>query len=289
MDFEERLYKIARRKAEVQRRRFIRKYGPVDKMERFPRAIYERNHVDVSKATIDNLNKRMNCGGYALEIDGCFFPNGDSLSGYVSTILERYSFVRLLGEIPLQDDEYLVFYRFIDYEEKKGQNNGHHFIKVNDDGLVVEKFGCETPQIFKGWHERYEDSPEVVFAVKKDHDNEIDNDIDGGFNWLRIDKGLNFEGSILQSILKKSNKFEYHGHSFRLKKSAEEELFVTDEKGEIVAEVLVEGEDIAVGIKDGKEEYIENFSGPVKPIIENGRLVNLDEFKRKREEQDREI
>lgn len=288
MDFEEKLYQIARRKAEVQRRRFIRKHGPVDKMDKFPRAIYERNLANVSKATIENLNKRMNCGGYALEIDGGFLPNGDSLSGYVSAILDRYSFVRLLGDTPLQDDEYLVFYRYIDYEKNNGQNKGHHFIKVNDDGLVVEKFGSETPQIFKGWDERYANSPEVTFAVKKDHDNEINNDIDSGFNWLRLHKGLDFEGSALQSILKKSNQFEYHGHKFNLKKTAEKELFVTDEKGVVVAEVRVEGENIAVGIREGKEDYVENFSGPVKPIIENGRLVNLDEFKKEKAYEDKE-
>lgn len=106
--------------------------------------------------------------------------------------------------------------------------------------------------------------------------------------YLNVINLLDFEGSIYQSILKKSNQFEYHGHSFRLKKSTEEELFVIDEKGEVVAEVLVEGEDIAVGIKEEKEEYVENYSGPVKPIIENGRLINLDEFKRIREE-DREL
>lgn len=289
MDFEERLYKIIMRQSRIKRLQYLRKHGPEDKMKPYPKSVYEENFKSPTKRTITGFNRRMNCGGYALEIDGCLFPNGDTLGGYVSSLLERYKFIRLLGDKPLQDDEYLVFYRFFEYEKNKGRNNGHHFIKVNDDGLVVEKSGSEHLRIFEGWDERYDDSPEVAFAVKKEHDNEIDNDLDMWFNWIDIKKGLDFEGSIYQSILNKSNQFEYHGHKFNLKKSAEEELFVTDEKGEIVAEVLVEGEDIAVGIKEGKEDYVENFSGPVKPIIENGRLVNLDEFKKGKGEQEIEL
>lgn len=288
MDFEERLYKIIMRQSRIKRLQFLRKHGPESEMEPYPKAIYEKKLKSPTKRTITGFNKRMNCGGYALEIDGCLFPNGDTLGGYVSSLLKRYKFIRLLGDKPLQDDEYLVFYRFLEYERNKGRNNGHHFIKVNDDGLVVEKFGSEPIRIFKGWNEKYKDSPEVAFAVKKEHDNEIDSDLDMWFNWIEIKKGLDFEGSIYQAILQRNNQFEYHGHNFRLKKSSEDELFITDEKGEIVAEVLVEGKDIAVGIKEGKEEYVENYSGPVKPIIENGRLVNLAEFKMVREE-DREL
>ena len=289
MDFEERLYKIIMRQSRIKRLQFLRKHGPESEMETYPKAIYEEKLKSPTKRTITGFNKRMNCGGYALEIDGCLFPNGDTLGGYVSSLLKRYKFIRLLGDRPLQDDEYLVFYRFIEYERNKGRNNGHHFIKVNDDGLVVEKFGSEPLRIFKGWNERYKDSPEVAFAVKKEHDNEIDSELDMWFNWIEIKKGLDFEGSIYQAILQRNNQFEYHGHNFRLKKSSEDELFITDEKGEIVAEVLVEGKDIAVGIKEGKEEYVENYSGPVKPIIENGRLVNLEQFKRVKEEPEMEM
>ena len=287
MDFEERLYKLIMRKSRIKRFQYLRKYGPESEMELYPKMIYEDNYKFPTKRTITGFNKRMNCAGYALEIDGCLFPNGDTLGGYVSSLLERYKFIRLLGNKPLQDDEYLVFYRLFEYEKNKGRNNGHHFIKVNDDGLVVEKCGSNSLRIFEGWDERYKDSPEVAFAVKKEHDNEIDNDLDFWFNWIQIEKGLDFEGSIYQSVLKKSNQFEYHGHTFRLKKSTEDELFITSENGEIVADVLVEGEDILVEIRKGKEEYVENFSGPVKPIIRDGKLVNLDEFKRTRADQER--
>lgn len=289
MDFEEKLYKIIMRQSRIKRLQHLRKYGPENKMEPYPKSVYEENFKFPTKRTITGFNRRMNCGGYALEIDGCLFPNGDTLGGYVSSLLERYKFIRLLGDKPLQDDEYLVFYRFFEYEKNKGKNNGHHFIKVNEDGLVVEKCGSEQLRIFEGWDERFEDSPEVAFAVKKEHDNEIDNELDMWFNWIDIKKGLDFEGSIYKSILNKSNQFEYHEHIFRLKKSTEEEIFVTDEKGEIVADVLVEGEDIAVGIREGKEDFVENYSGPVKPIIENGKLVNLEEFKKARNQEEREI
>ena len=289
MDFEEKLYKIIMRQSRIKRFQYLMKHGSESEMQPYDKAVYEKNYKSPTKRTITGFNKRMNCGGYALEIDGCLFPNGDTLDGYVSSLLERYKFIRLLGNEPLQNDEYLVFYRFFEYEENNGRNNGHHFIKVNDDGLVVEKCGSEPPRIFEGWDERFKDSPEVAFAVKKEHDNEIDSEIDMWFNWVEIKEGLDFEGSIYQAILQKNNQFEYHGHNFRLKKSSEDEIFITDEKGEIVAEVLVEGEDIAVGIKEGKEGYVENYAGPVKPIIENGRLVNLAEFKKGKDEQEIEL
>lgn len=289
MDFEEKLYKIIMRQSRIKRFQYLMKHGSESEMQPYDKAVYEKNYKSPTKRTITGFNKRMNCGGYALEIDGCLFPNGDTLDGYVSSLLERYKFIRLLGNEPLQNDEYLVFYRFFEYEENNGRNNGHHFIKVNDDGLVVEKCGSEPPRIFEGWDERFKDSPEVAFAVKKEHDNEIDSEIDMWFNWIEIKEGLDFEGSIYQAILQKNNQFEYHGHKFRLKKSSEDEIFITDEKGEIVAEVLVEGEDIAVGIKEGKEGYVENYAGPVKPIIENGRLVNLAEFKKGKGEQEIEL
>ena len=283
MDFEEAIYQSLRRKEEVLRRRFIRKYGNINQMRPYARAVFEKKHGNTTKSTIKGINKRINCGGYALEIDGVFLPNEDSLSGYVSNILEHYDFIRLLGDEPLHDDEYLVFYRFFKYSENDGNNKGHHFIKVNSDGLVVEKCGNEPVRIFEGWDERYNESPEVAFAVRKDHDFEIGNVLDSDSNIIRLEKGLDFEGSIFKAILQKNNQVNYHGHSFRLKKSSNEELFVISETGSIVAEVVIDGEDTKVVITEGQEDYIENFSGFVKPIIRNGRLINIDEFRRVKE------
>lgn len=288
MDFEETIYKIVRRKADIQRRRFIRKYGTLKNMTELGRKVYKKKYENVTEHAIKGFNKRMNCGGYALEIDSFLLPNGDSLSGYVSSILERYKFVRLLGDMPLQDDEYLVFYRFYKYTKNQGKNKGHHFIKVNDDGLVVEKCGDGAPRIFESWDENYTDSPEVVFAVKKDHNGEIDPNLEKDFKWLKIEAGLDFQGSVERALLQKSNQFEYHGHLFRLKKSVNQ-VYVTTEEGKIVANVVIEREKFRLELRKNQEDYVENLSGPVKPIIKNGKLINIDEFKKIREDQDREL
>ena len=283
MEFEEAIYQALRRKEEVLKRRFIRKYGNLNQMRPYTRAVYEKKHGNTTKSTIKGVNKRINCGGYALEIDGVFLPNEDSLSGYVSSILEHYDFIRLLGDEPLHDDEYLVFYRFFKYSENEGKNKGHHFIKVNSDGLVVEKCGSEPVRIFEGWDERFKESPEVAFAVRKNHDYEIENVLESDSNLIKLEKGLDFEGSIFKAILQRNNQLIYHGHSFRLKKSSNEELFVINENGDIVAEVIIDGENTKVLITKGKEDYVENFSGFVRPIIQNGRLINIDEFRNRKQ------
>lgn len=286
MDLEEKIMKLMLNKMQKQKDRWIKEHGPIEDLNDFDKAYYEECIKDVNANAIKLGSQRINCGGYALKIDGCLFPNGDTFAGYISGLLERYDFIRLLGDTPLQDDEYLVFYRISEYEENGGKNEGHHFIRVDDDGLVVDKCGGEAPRIFPGWGNLYENSPEAVFAVKKDHDDLFEKTGvlrgESGF----IEKGLDFEGAVSKAISEESNIFEYHCHTFKLKKSTDEDIFVINEEGEIIAEVLTDGVEIAVGIKEEKEEYVENYSGPVKPIIKNGRLVNLDEFKKAKEEQD---
>ena len=75
---------------------------------------------------------------------------------------------------------------------------------------------------------------------------------------------------------------------FRLKKSVNQ-VYVTTEEGKIVANVVIEREKFRLELRKNQEDYVENLSGPVKPIIKNGKLINIDEFKKIREDQDREL
>ena len=47
------------------------------------------------------FNQRINCGGYALEIDSCIFLQGLSFDRAVSSLLEQLPFIRLLGNTEL--------------------------------------------------------------------------------------------------------------------------------------------------------------------------------------------
>ena len=82
----------------------------------------------VSNRVEEDFNFYINCGGYALEIDTCIFPGENDFEKDVSSILELFPFVRLIGDTKLQEDEYLVLFR--------ASKNGHHFIKQEDKPFV---------------------------------------------------------------------------------------------------------------------------------------------------------
>lgn len=275
MGFEEEFFEILKKRAEEFKKFYIENYGKEENMTLNDRSYYERNYKNSTKVAVSRFNDRINCGGYALEMDACFFPNGEKFSNYISSLLDNFKFIRLLGDEPLHDDEYLVFYRFINFEQNNGSNHGHHFIKVEDDGLVVEKFGCGKPVIFQGWDKRYQDSPEVVFAVKKNHNHYFDS----RGSLTNFKGGLDFEETVSTAIIEKSNSFTYHSHNYSLKKKQNGEAVVVDKNGDIVAEILTDDNVVVVDVVNGKEDYIENLTGPVKPIIQNGKLINFKEFK----------
>lgn len=218
------------------------------------------------------FNQRINCGGYALKIDQWFSPTGQSnFSKSVSSILEKFPFVRLLGDKLLEDDEYLVIYR-----APKGENTGHHFIRVDSDAIVREKNGNEEPRIFKDWG-NLKDCEEALFAVKKEHKM-------FGYNPEEINynhKGLDFNESVAKAISEQQNLFSYHNHSFCLKKSKQDEVFVTTTDGHIVAYVIADKDDCLVEVIESEKKYVENTSGTINPIINNGRLINYEQFKSK--------
>ena len=84
--------------------------------ELFSENLYSKNYSEELKNKIEEdtnfrFNQLINCGGYAFKIDAAVFPIGNDFGQSVSRILEHFPFVRLLGDKPLQEDEYLVFYR----------------------------------------------------------------------------------------------------------------------------------------------------------------------------------
>lgn len=73
--------------------------------------------------------------------------------------------------------------------------------------------------------------------------------------------------------------FSYHNHSFCMKKSKQDEVFVTTIEGQIVAYVIIDENDCLVEIIESQKRYVENFSGAINPIICNGKLMNFEQFK----------
>lgn len=228
----------------------------------------ERLEEHIATETDYWTNYAINCGGYALKIDECVFPQGQrDFGATVSVLLDKFPFIRLLGDEPLQDDEYLVMYRAKD-------GSGHHFVRVDSDGVIREKHECHEPQIFENWGS-LEDCPEAVFAVKKDHPM-----FDYDYRYVNDrPRGLNFEESVAKAVSQRQNEFAYHGRTYSLKKNAAGDPIVVNASGEMVAEMLTDDDFTMTEVVSGKEDEVENLSGGIRPIIRNGVLVNHDEYK----------
>lgn len=239
--------------------------------------IHEKLEEQIEKQTDYYFNQKINCGGYSMKIDECIFPTQDNFSASVSYVLEHLNFVRLLGDKGLQDDEYLVMYR-----APKGKATGHHFVRVDSDGTVREKNGCEPTKIFEDWG-NLATCPEALFAVKKDHKMFGYSTYDINFRGDSLD----FGGAVAQAFRERNNNFSYHCHDFQLKKSKGGLIYVTTTSGEIVAEAMVDENDCEVEILEDKYDYVENVSNGIKPIIIDGKLVNFDKFKDARAVEDR--
>lgn len=201
----------------------------------------------ISDRVEKTFNEYINCGGYALEVDTCIFSGKNDFEKNVSSILELFPFVRLIGDTVLGEDEYLVVY--------KCSKNGHHFIKRKEDGTFVEKTGSRLPRRFQGWSKVYEDLPEAVFAVKKEHEREYYDKY--GYIEIPTESAKNFEESLNQAIQNRQNVFEYHNHNYSLKKSNEGIIYVCS-NGKIVAQMLISDKDYNIEIEEGSKDYISN-------------------------------
>lgn len=219
------------------------------------------------------FNDLINCGGYAFEIDTCIYPRENiDFNQNVSGLLDKFPFVRLLGDTKLAEDEYMVIYR-----APKEKAKGHHFIRVDSDGVVREKDGSGEPRIFEAWGPRLanlDSNEEAIFAVKKEHQM-------FGYEALKVNANneneLNFSQAVDKAIKEKMNSFIYHSQEFVLKKD-ESNVYVGIAGGDVVASVTIENDEYKTQIYPEKEKQVENLTGKIVPIIENGRLQNFDEF-----------
>ena len=268
MDFEEELFHLYQAEAEQSRQEFIAEHGysDVSEMTRSDRSFYDINRANTVKGACRRFDDRLNCGGYAFEITSRLYPPKDNdYSKYVSGILDNFDFVRLLGNTHLQSDEYLVIYHY-------AKNFGHHFIKINNDGLVVEKYSYGTPKVFQGWHSKFSESPDIIFAVKQDHDHHFVREPD-------FSQGRNFGETVQQAISDRQNSFSYHCQNYRLKRTPSGEIVIIDEDStKVVASVSNNDNNFEINIAENMADSIENFSGRIKPQFKNGKLINLDDF-----------
>lgn len=234
----------------------------------------------IENDTIKDYDRAINCGGYALRIDVPIFPPiVETQYEAVSKILNEYDFVRLLGEKQLEDDEYLVFYKW--YRNKDGI--GHHFIRVDSDGTVREKNSVDKAKNFSDWADIYKDSKQTAFAVKKEHKM-------FGYSFMENKKNeiLNFEDAAEKSIDEHNNTFSYHDREYHFKKNENGKAIIITNDNKIVGEAIIEEDDRIVDVIDGQKDYVENILGFVNPIIKNGKLVNFDEFKKQKTNDDKD-
>lgn len=218
------------------------------------------NIGNLDNSDIDTLfNQRINCGGYALKVDACIFSKNGSFEKAVSSILDTFPFVRLLGDSNLQDDEYLVLYR-------KGENKGHHFIRVEDDGTVTEKYEANSPQKFNGWG-NLSDSPEAVFAVKKEHNIEFPK----SSIMIPLENSMDFEETVINAIRNRQNSFSYHNHNYSFKKSDDDFIYICS-NSTVIAKILLDDKSFDIEIEPDKKDFISNTTTSTPVVIENGVL-----------------
>lgn len=213
------------------------------------------NDIDIETL----FNQRINCGGYALKVDACIFSKNGSFEKAVSSILDTFPFVRLLGDSNLQDDEYLVLYR-------KGENKGHHFIRIEDDGTVTEKYEANSPQKFTSWG-NLSNSSEAVFAVKKEHDI----DFPRGSIMLPQETSMDFEETVINAIKNKQNSFSYHNHNYSFKKTDDDFIYIFS-NSTLIAKMLLDDKSFDIEIEPEKKDFVSNTKPSSPIIIENGVL-----------------
>lgn len=218
-----------------------------------------RKNIGAKEITIDEqlellFNQRVNCGGYALEIDGCVFPSlNGNFEQIVSGIVDKLEFVRLLGDSELEPDEYIVVYRANNF-------GGHHFIKIKD-GDITEKNECNNIQNFSKWPVSLDSSPEAVFAVRREHELDIIDDLgEKTFN-ICLDNilGCDFEQAVEQAILSGQITFNYHGHNYTMSRNINDNskaFLISDDR--VIGEVMVDGEECICYINDEEKDYVSN-------------------------------
>jgi len=217
------------------------------------------------------FNDRINCGGFALELDTCVFNYSNDFEKAVSDLLEKVPFIRLLGDKKLEDDEYIVIW-------KVHEGGGHHFIKVQEDGTIIEKDGADPIKMFSGWAKSLNGCPEAVFAVKKQHDMYLK---ENEYQFINIDDkhSLNFEEAAQNAIHIQSNSFEYHNHTYYFKKDNDGNIYICSE-GRIIADAFIEDGECIVDIVEGEKRYVSNTQPSVPLQIKEGKLQKYNDIEK---------
>ncbi len=266
----------------------------------FDRSISERWKNEIDKIVEHWFNAMINCGGYALKIDQCFFTptsrrenDGEEIvkedAKVISSYLEKFPFIRLLGDTKLKDDEYIVIYR----AQAGHACEGRHFIRVERDGTITEKDGSGPIRKFEKWDSAFQDEDkiiEIMFAVKEEHPM-------FGYTTEYVNdncNGKNFEQTVEQAVKDENNTFTYHCKDYSLKKDKEGNVVVCSIEGKrfvVVADVLLdkkedENMECVVMVRDGYNKIIENYEGKVKPVIKDGKLINYDSFRNIKDKDD---
>jgi len=126
---------------------------------------------------------------------------------------------------------------------------------------------------FEGWPPlRDEEKRDLVyFAVKKEHDMNFKYNIGA--------KVLTYEEKINQAILEDANEFEYHGHSFFVKKNKDGNYDILS-NGKKVSEAMIEEMECIVEMEEGQEDYIRNTKANYYEILyqEEFRKVRTKEY-----------
>ena len=259
----------------------------------FGKDVIERWKKEIDERVQYSFNNSINCGGYAFKIDQCFWTPTSNKENekikvveedaqVISSYLEKFPFIRLLGNTKLEDDEYMVIYRTVIGRAAECR----HFIRVEKDGTITEKDANGPIRKFEKWSPNLQNEDkieEVVFAVKEKHPmfGYTLDDVNSNCN------GKNFEQTVEQAIKEQRNALEYHCKEYFLKKDKDGNVVICSADGEknvIVADVLLDNEEdenieCATVIREGYNGIIENYEGKIKPIIAEGKLVNYNSFR----------
>lgn len=229
------------------------------------------------------MSQIQNCGGYALEIPVCIWPvKNYTFEEKVLRILDLYPFVRLLSTSELKENEYIVKYR--------AEKAGHHFIKVREDGEIIEKNESNLPQKFNGWG-TLENSPEAVFAVLKQEcrseamkklpqcnknmflDMDAYEYTEDGYTSImttEAEKPATFERKLIDTYNNGNSSFSYNNKPFSLKvKKDDKDLIYICNENDILGTVCTDGETFIIELEDTKKNDIFGFQPASKILLKN--------------------
>lgn len=204
------------------------------------------------------FNRGMNCGGYALRVNTCIFGGAykkrdamECLDRNVTSLLEKFPFIRLLGDTDLGDDEYIVIYR-------TNSDGGHHFVRIDSDGIIRDKNECYSPRVIedltdekKVWGRYLKDCPSAIFAVNVNHDIHSER-----YSYVLGD-GLSFEKVTLENMGLGNSSYDYHNHNYTIADDEEGNRYVYS-NGERVATIMSDESGTIVVEEEEKREYISN-------------------------------